>query len=287
MSGPELRWMFHATAMVADYDLAVQRLQRLAGLRVLEYGESTQPEVGRRGGMTWIGDNSMEIGQPIVPDGGAARFVARHGGGMHSVAVQVRNLEATMRHLESSGVRVAARPMPEICFSDPRDTDGVFFEWSSLELEVDPRFGGTVPRPQAEPLFDPARVAFVGAVVDDPLRSADRLSALLGTAVTFEDPGAGPDRPAAGVSLGDCTLALYALPGAADAKLWGRTYHRSRVHLLAVMLGDLAGAAASLAEAGVSLVRAGDGILVPDPRATGGVQIALVDGLLPGDPRQG
>src|SRR5688500_15288347 len=99
--------MWHSTAMVADYDLAIERLQTIAGLRVLEYGESTQPEVGRRGGMTWIGDNSIELGQPIVEAGGAARFVARSGGGMHSIAVQVRDLEATMEHVESNGVKVA------------------------------------------------------------------------------------------------------------------------------------------------------------------------------------
>ena len=91
--------MFHSTAMVADYDLACERLTLLAGLRVLEYSENPQPEIGRRGGMVWIGDNSIELGQPIVEGGGAARFVTRSGGGMHSVAVQVDDLEATMVHM--------------------------------------------------------------------------------------------------------------------------------------------------------------------------------------------
>src|SRR5271170_4348963 len=149
-----VRWLFHSTAMVADYDLAVRNLGTLVGLTVLEYGESTEPGIGRRGGMAWVGDNAIEIGQPIV-EGAADRFVSRFGGGMHSVALQVEDLAATMAHLEAQGVRIAARPLPEMCFTDPRDTGGVFLQWSTFELAVDPRFGGTGHAP-ASPVLAPA-----------------------------------------------------------------------------------------------------------------------------------
>ena len=110
MTGHAVRWLFHSTAMVADYDLAVERLGFLTGLGVLEYGESTEPGIGRRGGMAWVGDNAIEIGQPVV-DGAARQFVARHGGGMHSVALQVEDLDATMAHLEAEG-RAHRGPAP-------------------------------------------------------------------------------------------------------------------------------------------------------------------------------
>jgi catechol 2,3-dioxygenase-like lactoylglutathione lyase family enzyme len=145
--------MFHSTAMVPDYDRACDALAHLAGLRVLEYSEQSHPAVGRRGGMTWLGDNSIEIGQPIVPGGGAAKFVDRTGGGMHSVAVQVRDLPATIAHLQGLGVPIAAQPAPDFCFSDPRATGGVFFEWACLEMEEDPRFGAPVPAFTREPLL--------------------------------------------------------------------------------------------------------------------------------------
>src|SRR3954470_7548769 len=192
--------MWHSTAMVADYDMAIERLQAIGGLRVLEYSESTQPEVGRRGGMTWIGDNSIELGQPIVDGAGAAKFVAS-GGGMHSIAVQVRDLDATMAHLVSCGVKIAARPAPEFCFSDPRDTDGVFFEWGVHELDIDPRFDAEIPPLVKEPLLEVTTQAFVGAVVDDPAASAEKFAALLGTDITFEDAKAAAGAPRFGVSL--------------------------------------------------------------------------------------
>jgi hypothetical protein len=281
-----VRWLFHSTAMVADYDLAVRNLTTLVGLTVLEYGESTEPGIGRRGGMAWAGDNAVEIGQPIG-DGAAAQFVERFGGGMHSVALQVENLEATMAHLQQEQVHIAARPRPDMCFSDPRDTGGIFFQWSAFELPVDPRFGAPRPDPlpAARVLAPATQHAFVGALVDDPLAWAARFSGLLGTAVTFEHADAPPGQPMAGVSLGDCTLALFPLPDDDGRALWGRTYERPRTHLLALRVDDLGAATDALHRAGITIVHWEGGLVVLDPAATGGVQVALTSTLLPGDPR--
>jgi hypothetical protein len=277
--------MFHSTAMVTDYDRAIERLGSLTGLGVLEYGESSEPGIGRRGGMAWVGDNAIEIGQPVV-DGGARQFVDRHGGGMHSVALQVLDLDATMAHLEAEGVRIAARPRPEMCFTDPRDTAGVFVQWSCFELDVDPHFGAPVPVAAPAPAIPVVQHAFVGALVEEPRRVAHRLAELLGTDVTFEDGAAGPDRPMAGVSLGDCTLALFALSPADSARLWGRFYERARTHLLALRVDDRVAAEDTLVELGARVLRSDAMLTIVDPADTGGVQIALSDRLLPGDPRR-
>jgi Glyoxalase/Bleomycin resistance protein/Dioxygenase superfamily len=281
-----VRWLFHSTAMVADYDLAVRNLGVLVGLSVLEYGESDEPGIGRRGGMAWAGDNAIEIGQPIG-DGAAAQFVSRFGGGLHSIALQVEDLEATMAHLQQEQVHIAARPRPEMCFSDPRDTGGVFFQWSTFELAADPRFGGgrPDPSPPGRVLAPATQHAFVGALVDDPLAWAGRFASLLGTTVTFEHGDAPTGHPVAGVSLGDCTLALFPLPGDDGRALWGHTYERPRTHLLALRVDDLEAATDGLHRAGITIVRWEGDLVVVDPAATGGVQIALTGSLLPGDPR--
>lgn len=285
MTGPGVRWMFHSTAMVADYDDAVARLGELGGLRVLEYSDNPQPEIGRRGGMTWIGDNSIEIGQPTLPGGGADRFVRRTGGGLHSIAVQVRDIERAVAHVETTGVPIAARPMPEMFFTDPRSTDGVFVEWGAFEVHEDPRFGAELPVAEVGSLLDVRTQAFVGAVVADPFATARSLSALLGTPVTFEEFGAPAGEPMAGVSLADCTLALYPLPGA-DASLWGSAYSSPRCHLLALSVPELGAARAALRPSTFGVLRDTPTMIVLDPATTGGVQVALVDALLPGDPRQ-
>lgn len=280
-----VRWMFHSRAMVRDYDQAVERLSSLFGLQVLEYGESMQPEIGRRGGMAWMGDNSIEIGQPIVADGGAARFVARTGGGMHSIALQVTDLEGTIAHLEALGVRIAARPTPEMCFSDPRDTGGVFFQWSTFELDIDPHFGAEPADVRHSSLLDVTHHAFVGAVVDDPRRWADFYARILGTAVTFEDSDPHQGAPRAGISLRDCTLALFDLPDPDSTHPWGVAYPRSQVHVLALRVPDLVASECRLRDKQIRIERVNDNLMLLDTASTGGVQVALTQELLPGDAR--
>jgi hypothetical protein len=70
----ELERTFHSTCMISDYDATIAALARIAGLRVLEYSEAEN--IGRRGGMTWLADNSIEVAQPIV-EGHAADVEGR------------------------------------------------------------------------------------------------------------------------------------------------------------------------------------------------------------------
>ena len=143
-----------------------------------------------------------------------------------------------------------------MCFTDPRDTGGVFLQWSTFELAVDPRFGAPPGPHSPTPVLAPAtHHAFVGALVDDPTAWAGRFAALLGTAVTFEHATAAPGEPVAGVSLGDCTLALLLVGRRADPSLWGRTYERACTHLLALRVEDLGAATAARARSGVAAVR--------------------------------
>jgi hypothetical protein len=98
-------------------------------------------------------------------------------------------------------------------------------------------------------------MAFAGAVAPDPRASAERLADVIGTEVTFARGDAGPGEPAAGVSLGSCTLALYRLPEPAETvRLWGRELSRAQVHLMAFTVPDLERAAATLTERGIRRV---------------------------------
>ena len=281
-----VRWCFHTTAMVADYERTRDALAWLAGSRVLEDHVVADPAIGRRGGMTWIGDNSIELGEPAVPGGAVDRFVQRFGSHMSSIAVQVEDADSTVRHLEALGVRIASRIDDVIVFTDPRDTAGVVIEWYGGEAPNDPRFGTPIPPYPVAPLLDVQRMAFGGAVVEDPAVAAERLASLFGTAVTFRDSGASPGQPEAGVSLSDMTLALYPIPDPASGeRLWGHIYQRAQTSNLGVLVPDLPAARVALLGAGVRLVRADEGVIVVHPDATGGIVLVVVERLLPGDPR--
>jgi catechol 2,3-dioxygenase-like lactoylglutathione lyase family enzyme len=278
--------MFHSTAMVKDYDLVIARLGELFGLRVLEYGEAPEPEVGRRGGMTWIGDNSIEVGQPITEGAPPDRFVKRTGGGMHGVAVWVEDFEATVEHLEAQGVRVPIRLERGFGFSAPRTTAGVQFEWSGFTVDEDPRAGAPEPPFLAPPLVAVTHHAFVGAVVEDPASAAAQFERTLGLPVAYRARDAAPGEPQAVVSLGDCVLALYPLIPEASQALWGRALERPGVSVLGLRADNLGEAREALQSAQVRVLRESPGSLVLDPVTTADIGVVVVEDLLPGDPRR-
>jgi catechol 2,3-dioxygenase-like lactoylglutathione lyase family enzyme len=285
-SAHKVRWMYHTTAMVADYVRSRDWLIDFCDLRVLEDAEVRTPGVNRRGGMVWLGDNSLELGQPLGTDDPTARFVQRFGSGMHSVALQVQDIEATIAHVEARGVRVGARPLPFFILCDPRTTEGIFLEFNDHENEADPLAGAAVPPAIRPARLDVRQMAFAGAVAPEPRRVAERLADVIGTEVTFTREGAGPGEPEAGVSLGSCTLALYRLPEPGQSVgLWGKELTRAQVHLMAFTVPDLEQAAKTLSEHGVRLIRRDAEILVPDPAQTGDIPVAFTEKLLPNDPR--
>ena len=284
----DVRWMMHATAMGPDYDAILEPLARLFGCRVMHRWQAEEP-VGRDGGMTWIADNSIEIGSPYGEGSSVAAFVERFGGGMHSVGLQVDDLAATLRRLEALGVEVAAHIGPDIVFTRPGATAGLVFEWGSHVQEDDPRFGApALPFLQA-PVVVVERMAFVAALVRDPAADGRRLAEVLDTAlVEFGDADAlGPDVAHAALDLGDCLLALYPVPPNAEVSraIWGDHHDRPRCIALALSVADQSVAEHALATEGVMVHhRSPDGraVLVdglPFP-------VVLTDRLLPGDPRR-
>jgi len=282
---PDVRWMFHATAMGPDYDGIFGPLEHLFGCRVLHRQQLPEP-VGRDGGMTWLGDNSIELGSPFGEGSSVATFVERLGGGMHSVAVQVPDLAATLTRLEPLGVEVASRIGPEIVFTRPGATAGLVLEWASHVQEDDPRFGAPVPPFVEEPVVQVERMAFVGAIVRDPVADGERLAEVLDTDLVAYEHGGAVDVAHCALDLGDCLLALYPIPPdeATSRAVWGGAYARPRCLALGLTVADQGVAERALDAVGVSVHhRASDGraVLVaglPFP-------VVLGDRLLTGDPR--
>lgn len=279
----ELVRTFHSTCTVTDYDRTVAALARLVGMRVLEYSEAEH--IGRRGGMTWLGDNSIEVSQPIVAGHAAERFLRKFGPGMHSYAFQVTDLDATIDHLSHSGVGLGARPDTGFCFTDPRTTGGLLFEWSDFTVGEDPRLGAPVPEYAVDPILDVRTHAFVGAVVFDPIEWAESFGEPFGLTEAFRNPDAPLQDPVIGLAAPDCVIALYRLPGTRSRELWGTEHHRPRFHVLGLGVSDLGEAEQVLRRTGDYVLRQGDGSIALNPYETGEVPLLLVEGLFPGDPR--
>jgi hypothetical protein len=270
--------------MVPDYDGTITAMARLGGLRVLEYSEMEL--IGRRGGMTWIGDNSIEVAQPIVAGHATQKFLERFGPGMHSLAFEIEDLDATLDHLAAAGVALGTRPLDWFCFTDPRTTGGLLFEWSEHSVPEDPRDGAEAPPFLVEPVLDVKTQAFAGAVVPDPIEWAETYGDVLGLRETFRDSSAGAGHPMVGLAAPDYTLALYRLPGEeASESLWGAAHRRARFHALGLGVADLEAAHAALVAAGLRILWRDDRFVTVHPDDAGDVTVVVVEGGLPSDPR--
>jgi methylmalonyl-CoA/ethylmalonyl-CoA epimerase len=81
-----------------------------------------------------VGENHVELLAPLAPDTPVGRFLARQGPGLHHVAYQVDDIEATLRALKKAGLalideqpRLGIRGS-RVAFMHPRASAGVLTE---------------------------------------------------------------------------------------------------------------------------------------------------------------
>jgi len=184
---------------------------------------------------------------------------------------------------------VSARVGPDIVFTRPGATAGIVLEWASHVQADDPRWGAPTPPVVEPPVVAVERMAFVAALVRDPVADARRLAEVLNTArfEYGERDDLGADVPHAALDLGDCMLALYPVPpdDATSRAIWGDVHTRPRCIALALSVSDQSVAERALAAEGVAVHHRGaDGRVVLDPSALP-FPVVLTEHLLPGDPR--
>jgi methylmalonyl-CoA epimerase len=81
-----------------------------------------------------VGENHVELLAPLGPDTPVGRFLARQGPGLHHVAYQVPDIDATLAALKQAGLElIDERPRTgirgsRVAFVHPRSTGGVLTE---------------------------------------------------------------------------------------------------------------------------------------------------------------
>jgi len=81
-----------------------------------------------------VGENHIELLAPLGPDTPVGRFLANNGPGLHHVAYQVQDIDATLEALKQAGLRlIDERPRTgirgsRVAFMHPRASAGVLTE---------------------------------------------------------------------------------------------------------------------------------------------------------------
>jgi methylmalonyl-CoA epimerase len=81
-----------------------------------------------------VGENHVELLAPLGPDTPVGRFLAKNGPGLHHVAYQVSDIDATLEQLKQAGLELideqprAGIRGSRVAFMHPRATAGVLTE---------------------------------------------------------------------------------------------------------------------------------------------------------------
>jgi len=121
----------HVAVVVRDLNAAARPF-RLAGLATgePETVEDQGVEVLFAGG----GGAHVELVRPVRPDTGVARFLEKHGEGLHHVALRVPDIDAAIAALLAAGMPMIDRtPRPgargtRVAFVHPKGAAGVLLE---------------------------------------------------------------------------------------------------------------------------------------------------------------
>ncbi|HEV8525814.1 MAG TPA: methylmalonyl-CoA epimerase [Terriglobales bacterium] len=102
------------------------------GLKVLDEEVVDQEKV--RLAMVPVGESRIELLEPTSDDSPIARFLAKHGEGLHHVSLQVDDLAGTVERLKKNGVRLVSNEIKVgagghlYVFIHPSSAGGVLIE---------------------------------------------------------------------------------------------------------------------------------------------------------------
>jgi methylmalonyl-CoA epimerase len=119
----------HVVIAVPDLEAAVATYQENFGLVKVSGGEV--PSLGIRNAFLQIGDAQIELMTPLTDQGPVANFLAKQGGGMYLLALEVDDLEAAVAELQDKGVRVnvtEGSAGQRLAFISPKATHGVLLQ---------------------------------------------------------------------------------------------------------------------------------------------------------------
>jgi methylmalonyl-CoA/ethylmalonyl-CoA epimerase len=122
----------HIGVAVEDLDAAISLYEETAQMTLVHRELVT--EQGVEAVLLDVGENHVELLAPTGPDTPVGKFLAKRGPGLHHVAYQVTDIDATLRQLAAAGVqlidetpRVGIR-RSRVAFVNPRSTGGVLTE---------------------------------------------------------------------------------------------------------------------------------------------------------------
>jgi len=94
----------HVAIAVEDLDKALADFEYR--FKVKPISREVIEEQGVSEAMIAIGGSHIQLLEPLSPETPVGRFLSRNGEGMHHIAFAVKNIEAALTHLKSTGAQL-------------------------------------------------------------------------------------------------------------------------------------------------------------------------------------
>jgi methylmalonyl-CoA epimerase len=94
----------HIGVAVEDLDAAIALYEKTYAMELVH--RETVAEQGVEAVLLDVGENHVELLAPLGPDTPVGKFLAKKGPGIHHVAYQVTDIDATLASLKEAGLRL-------------------------------------------------------------------------------------------------------------------------------------------------------------------------------------
>jgi methylmalonyl-CoA epimerase len=122
----------HIGVAVTDLDAALALYEQSYAMELVH--RETVTEQGVEAVLLDVGENHVELLRPLAEDTPVGKFLAKRGPGLHHVAYQVTDIEATLDALRAEGVRLIDETPrvgirgSRVAFLHPASSGGVLTE---------------------------------------------------------------------------------------------------------------------------------------------------------------
>ena len=128
-----LKKIHHVGVVVPNLEEAMKFWQGLLGLHLTK--SATIQDQGVKAALLQVGASEIELLEPINPENGVGKFLARRGGGLHHLCFETDDVAKELEDARANGVElIDQKPRPGlagmICFLHPKATRGVLVEYA-------------------------------------------------------------------------------------------------------------------------------------------------------------
>ena len=128
-----LKKIHHVGVVVPNLEQAMALWRDLLGLRLIK--SQTVQDQGVKAALLQAGESEIELLEPLSPDNGVGKFLAKRGGGLHHLCFETEDVERELDGAKAKGIQlIDQKPRAGlagiICFLHPKATRGVLVEYA-------------------------------------------------------------------------------------------------------------------------------------------------------------